>query len=177
MDEITSTTPTSVQCGGHLFITFTLATHFLPTSTAFHAHDASSPIHQPKDLWVDRYRPRQFIDLTGDERVNREVLAWVKEWDPCVFGKNKSKAIKRKRAEAVDVSVAEVHQRADAWNRPREKVCLYWAPASTVSSDVLTDPPNIRPSWTGKDNSRSCRGETVRLRSARGQRKVHHPSG
>jgi chromosome transmission fidelity protein 18 len=42
-------------------------------------------------LWVDRYRPKRFTDLLGDERVHREVLAWVKQWDVCVFGKGKGK--------------------------------------------------------------------------------------
>ncbi|KAI8801849.1 P-loop containing nucleoside triphosphate hydrolase protein [Cladochytrium replicatum] len=38
-------------------------------------------------LWVDKYAPKMYVDLVGDERVNREVLGWVKEWDFCVFGK------------------------------------------------------------------------------------------
>jgi chromosome transmission fidelity protein 18 len=42
-------------------------------------------------LWVDRYRPKRFTDLLGDERVHREVLAWVKQWDHCVFGTGKGK--------------------------------------------------------------------------------------
>jgi len=42
-------------------------------------------------LWVDRYRPKRFTDLLGDERVHREVLAWVKQWDLCVFGRGKGK--------------------------------------------------------------------------------------
>ncbi|KAI8084232.1 P-loop containing nucleoside triphosphate hydrolase protein [Gilbertella persicaria] len=43
----------------------------------------------PKDesgqLWVDKYRPTHFMDLMGDQRLNREVLRWVKQWDLCVF--------------------------------------------------------------------------------------------
>ena len=38
-------------------------------------------------LWVDRYRPHRFTDLLGNERVAREIMAWVKGWDFCVFGK------------------------------------------------------------------------------------------
>ncbi|OUM65465.1 hypothetical protein PIROE2DRAFT_59973 [Piromyces sp. E2] len=40
-----------------------------------------------KDLWVNAYTPKRYTDLLGDERVNREVLSWVKEWDYCVFQK------------------------------------------------------------------------------------------
>ncbi|KAJ3375823.1 hypothetical protein GGF31_003028 [Allomyces arbusculus] len=38
-------------------------------------------------LWVDRYRPSRYKDLVGDETVARDVLAWVRAWDHCVFGK------------------------------------------------------------------------------------------
>ena len=37
-------------------------------------------------LWVDKYRPKVFMDLLSDERVNRAVLRWVKQWDVSVFG-------------------------------------------------------------------------------------------
>ncbi|KAI8928179.1 hypothetical protein BC831DRAFT_449485 [Entophlyctis helioformis] len=50
---------------------------------------------KPKKLWVDKYSPRMYVDLVGDERLNREVLTWVKQWDFCVFGK----PVKRKFAD------------------------------------------------------------------------------
>ena len=63
------------------------------------------------ELWVDRYRPHQYTDLLGDDRVHREVMAWVKEWDYCVFGKSKGKQ-----------KVTEDSQHFDEYRRPREKV-------------------------------------------------------
>ena len=68
-------------------------------------------------MWVDRYRPSRFTELLGDDRVHREVLAWVKEWDCCVFGKNKNRGRKRARDDADGENV-------DQWQRPREKVRL-----------------------------------------------------
>lgn len=65
-------------------------------------------------LWVDRYRPKRFTDLLGDERVHREVLSWVKQWDLCVFGKGKGK--KRARDEEGFMSPE------DELGRPQEKV-------------------------------------------------------
>ncbi|KAH9928519.1 P-loop containing nucleoside triphosphate hydrolase protein [Epithele typhae] len=65
-------------------------------------------------LWVDQYRPKRFTELVGDERVHREVLSWVKEWDHCVFGKNKNRS--RKRARGDD------DENLDQLRRPREKV-------------------------------------------------------
>ena len=36
-------------------------------------------------LWTERYRARKFTDLVGDERTHRDVLRWLKGWDPIVF--------------------------------------------------------------------------------------------
>lgn len=37
-------------------------------------------------LWVEKYAPKSFTELLSDEQTNREVLHWLKQWDPCVFG-------------------------------------------------------------------------------------------
>lgn len=36
-------------------------------------------------LWTEKYRARKFIDLCGDDGTNRQVLRWLKRWDPLVF--------------------------------------------------------------------------------------------
>jgi chromosome transmission fidelity protein 18 len=73
-------------------------------------------------MWVDRYRPQRFVDLVGDERVNRETMSWVKEWDQCVFGlKKKKRKLKRKWNEIEDEQDAS-NVPEDPWHRPREKV-------------------------------------------------------
>ncbi|KAJ1986364.1 Chromosome transmission fidelity protein 18 [Dimargaris cristalligena] len=40
-----------------------------------------------RTLWVDKYKPRYFTDLISDEKINRETLLWLKQWDYCVFGR------------------------------------------------------------------------------------------
>jgi hypothetical protein len=42
-----------------------------------------------KKLWVDKWKPVEYVDLVGDEYLNRLVLHWVKQWDYCVFKKEK----------------------------------------------------------------------------------------
>ena len=79
------------------------------TSYASESASSSSRVHD--ELWVDRYRPQQYTDLLGDDRVHREVMAWVKEWDYCVFGKSKGKQ-----------KMTEDDQHFDEHRRPREKV-------------------------------------------------------
>ena len=36
-------------------------------------------------LWTEKYRAKRFTDLVGDERTHRDVLRWLKGWDPIVF--------------------------------------------------------------------------------------------
>eukprot|EP01133_Synstelium_polycarpum_P016345 gene16345-19443_t len=38
-------------------------------------------------LWVDKYTPTSFHELLSDDKMNREILSWLKQWDPIVFGK------------------------------------------------------------------------------------------
>jgi len=40
------------------------------------------------ELWVDKYRPRSYIELLSDETVNRQLLHWLKLWDKVVFKRN-----------------------------------------------------------------------------------------
>ncbi|XP_011639488.1 chromosome transmission fidelity protein 18 homolog, partial [Pogonomyrmex barbatus] len=40
------------------------------------------------ELWVDKYRPRSYLDLLSDETINRQFLHWLKLWDKIVFNQN-----------------------------------------------------------------------------------------
>ncbi|KAG8739656.1 hypothetical protein FRC11_000597, partial [Ceratobasidium sp. 423] len=71
-------------------------------------------------MWVDRYRPKCFTDLLGDERVHRETMAWLKEWDQCVFGRRKRRILKQ--------DLNEGPQYQDEHGRPREKILLLSGP-------------------------------------------------
>lgn len=71
-------------------------------------------------LWVDRYRPRRFMELMGNERVARETMEWVKQWDWCVFGNTRGK----KRPRNGD----ENYNENDEYHRPREKLLLLSGP-------------------------------------------------
>lgn len=82
---------------------------------------------QKTAMLVDVYRPQRFIDLVGDDRVHREVLAWVKEWDFCVFGNKKGK--KRQRDE----------ENLDPYRRPQEKVSLSFLDTSQQNNLSLVD--------------------------------------
>lgn len=42
-------------------------------------------------LWVEKYRPKKYIDLLSDESSNRSLLQWLKLWDKVVFNREVGK--------------------------------------------------------------------------------------
>jgi chromosome transmission fidelity protein 18 len=56
-------------------------------------------------MWTEKYRARHFMELVGDDRTHRQVLKWLKAWDPIVFpkgGKIKAPISKRPPGELSD---------------------------------------------------------------------------
>ncbi|KAI9103113.1 hypothetical protein DFS34DRAFT_691661 [Phlyctochytrium arcticum] len=79
-----------------------------------------------EQLWVDKYAPRMYIDLVGDEKINRAVLSWVKEWDYCVFRKQSiRRPITNKRG---DEDAHENQQPKDPLKRPDKRILLLTGP-------------------------------------------------
>ncbi|KAF9036642.1 hypothetical protein BJ165DRAFT_1504858 [Panaeolus papilionaceus] len=99
----------------------------LSSATALRASGQPTSQHeqQPRErdndssLWVDRYRPRNFTDLIGNEKVARDAMSWLKSWDRCVFGKTKGR--KRLREDQENIEFDEYH-------RPKEKIMLLSGP-------------------------------------------------
>ncbi|KAG0053134.1 hypothetical protein BGZ83_001606 [Gryganskiella cystojenkinii] len=85
-------------------------------------NDATADVSQ--GLWFDKYRPKRYTDLMGDERVNREVLSWIKEWDQCVFGRKFKKHIPdyKKHGDFKDF------RKPDPLGRPDRKVLMLTGP-------------------------------------------------
>ena len=79
---------------------------------------------QGESMWVDKYTPRSFLELLGDEEINREVVRWLKCWDRCVFGD---------RAGAAPGRAAKGRPAHDS--RPEEKILLICgAPGEQLST-------------------------------------------
>jgi len=69
-------------------------------------------------MWSEKYRARHFMELVGDDRTHRQVLRWLKAWDPLVFpkaGKAKPTVSKRPGAE-------------DDEEKPHKKILLLTGP-------------------------------------------------
>lgn len=48
-------------------------------------HAAKPGPTQAGMLWTEKYRAKRFTELVGDERTHRQVMRWLKSWDPVVF--------------------------------------------------------------------------------------------
>jgi chromosome transmission fidelity protein 18 len=65
-------------------------------------HPDTKPKPRKSLMWTEKYRARHFMELCGDDRTHRQVLKWLKAWDPIVFpksGKPTPVAVKRPGAE------------------------------------------------------------------------------
>ena len=47
--------------------------------------DTSSTEDESGYLWVDKYKAENFSELLSEEKINRDVLKWLKSWDELVF--------------------------------------------------------------------------------------------
>ncbi|KAJ1026741.1 hypothetical protein NDA16_002038 [Ustilago loliicola] len=99
-------------------------------------HTTSESGKAATQMWVDKHRPGKFTELLGDERVHREVLGWLKEWDECVFKrKNHRKERHRQYIQAKygysDNSNGDKggeNMWKDPFGRPRERIMMISGP-------------------------------------------------
>ncbi|CAG9774025.1 unnamed protein product [Ceutorhynchus assimilis] len=86
--------------------------------------------NQEKQLWVDLYKPRKYLELLSDESTNRVMLRWMKLWDKVVFNRNPK--IKITPAGQDDkykfVRFNELNTTLDKDGRPAHKVVLLCGP-------------------------------------------------
>lgn len=47
--------------------------------------ETADTVADSTELWMERYRPKNYLDLLSEEGVNRTLLHWVKLWDKIVF--------------------------------------------------------------------------------------------
>ena len=112
MDDLSAATAAS------LVPEYVITTPLPPIDLRFypsHSHHVLDSDSSTEDtLWVDKYRPGRFIELIGNERVARDTMTWVKQWDWCVFGKKRGK--KRLRDDDENFNTE------DPYHRPQQKV-------------------------------------------------------
>lgn len=113
-------------------------------------------------MWVEKYQPRTFIDLLGDDRLHRETLRWLKAWDPCVFG--------REAPPPPPPRSAWHDERApDKYGRPHERVLLMSGPpglGKTTLSHVVAHHAGYRVYELNASDARTAADVEQRVRTA-----------
>lgn len=94
-------------------------------------------------LWVDKYKPKRYIDLLSDESTNRNLLHWLKMWDKVVFGKEFKLREEREAQKGIRTfnkhtgrfdynggfkKKNNLNMNADPLGRPMQKVALLCGP-------------------------------------------------
>lgn len=70
-------------------------------------------------LWTEKYRARSFVDLVGDDFTNRQVLRWLKRWDPLVFPNS---------AKAKPTAARKQQQPQQEEEKPHKKILMVTGP-------------------------------------------------
>ena len=110
-------------------------------------------------MWVDKYKPRAFTELLGDDRVHRDALRWLKEWDPCVFGRTAPPPTRRLPDERAP----------DPLGRPHERVLLVSGPpglGKTTLAHVIAQQAGYRVYELNASDARTAHDVEQRVRVA-----------
>lgn len=94
------------------------------------SHQKGSERHNKTDLWVEKWRPKNFLDLVGNEKTNRRILGWLRQWSPCVFNVALPKPSQKKEVETSEETPF------DPLQRPQKKILLIHGPPGIGKTSV-----------------------------------------
>ncbi|XP_045451632.1 chromosome transmission fidelity protein 18 homolog [Melitaea cinxia] len=121
------------------------------------------------ELWVEKYRPKSYIDLLSEEPVNRALLHWLHLWDKIVFKKDvKTKEPQQRNANKWK-GKKENEPELDEDGRPHHKVALLCGPpgvGKTTLAHLLARLAGYRPVEINASDERSTEAFQTALQSA-----------
>ena len=155
-----------------------------PNTDAAETAKAGCTAPPPSQLWVDKYAPQRFMELLSDERVNRQVLAWIKGWDEHVFRGQPSTA-KSVGAKAAAAAASAARARgefgAKRSTRPEKPLLLLSGPpgmGKTTLAHVVAKHAGYRPVEINASDERSAKILKQRIAEATDMQSVfsdHRP--
>lgn len=77
-------------------------------------------------LWVEKWSPRKFLDLVGNEKTNRRVLRWIRQWSACTFNEQLPEM-------TTNISEQEI---VDPLQRPLKRILLIHGPPGIGKTSV-----------------------------------------
>uniref|UniRef100_A0A1B6J544 AAA+ ATPase domain-containing protein n=1 Tax=Homalodisca liturata TaxID=320908 RepID=A0A1B6J544_9HEMI len=92
-------------------------------------------INDPEEtLWVEKYKPKSYLELLSDESTNRALLQWLKLWDKVVFNIDRKVKVKPKEEPKAKGGRFQrntgpvVNDELDEHGRPHHKIALLCGP-------------------------------------------------
>lgn len=98
---------------------------------------------QKEKLWVEKWRPKSFLDLVGNERTNRRILGWLRQWSfavfkedigPSPFKMQMMNRIQNNKNHSKQQQYEEEEE--DIYQRPRRKILLIHGPPGIGKTSV-----------------------------------------
>lgn len=83
-------------------------------------------------LWVEKWRPRRFIDLIGNEKNNRTILKWLRQWSSLIF----NETLPSLKYDVKSVDSLNLSDPQDPLQRPRKKILLIHGPPGVGKTSV-----------------------------------------
>lgn len=80
--------------------------------------------NEDNSLWVEKWRPSRFIDLVGNEKNNRRILRWLRQWSPAVF------------KEELDENQQKEEENYDPFHRPNKRILMLNGPPGIGKTSV-----------------------------------------
>jgi len=83
------------------------------------------------ELWVEKFRPRTYMDLLSDDGTNRVLLLWLKLWDKLVYDREVPKLPPKPENEDAPKYksyLPEVIAELDEADKPKQKIALLHGP-------------------------------------------------